>query len=62
MHTGPTPNNLSSGRYTCAATNDIGTSDKTAFITVQAIQGGYSPWKPWSNCTVLCGEGVKTRY
>ncbi|XP_063687572.1 uncharacterized protein LOC134820861 isoform X3 [Bolinopsis microptera] len=49
------------GRYDCIATNDVGTSDKSAYITVNPIHGEYSAWEDWSNCSVSCGDGEQTR-
>ena len=25
------------------------------------VDGGWSEWRPWSNCNVDCGEGKQTR-
>eukprot|EP00116_Pleurobrachia_bachei_P004971 sb/3465233/ len=50
-----------SGVYTCTAQNSVGTDTNSVILTVKAIDGGFSDWAQWSNCSVACGQGTRTR-
>ncbi|CAG2221159.1 UNC5 [Mytilus edulis] len=52
------------GNYTCAARNIVikkrTCSGCSATLTVY-INGGWSSWNQWSDCSVKCGKGTKRR-
>ena len=30
-------------------------------VSVLSVDGDWGPWKAWSRCTVICGQGIRER-
>ena len=39
----------------------IKNTSSVIYISYLAVNGGYSNWTRWSNCSATCGDGVMTR-
>ncbi|XP_052788091.1 hemicentin-1-like [Mya arenaria] len=50
-----------SGTYRCMASNNLGQSFVDVNITV-AVNGGWSDWQSWEECSASCGQGRQQRH
>ena len=41
--------------------NILNKSNTVSYILSSAVDGGYSNWTKWNDCSASCGDGVLTR-
>ncbi|XP_076447398.1 netrin receptor UNC5C-like isoform X3 [Babylonia areolata] len=49
------------GNYTCGAVNQATRRLSDSASLVVYLDGGWSPWSEWSDCSASCGKGKKRR-